>query len=1219
VAFCSSPAFASRGHAFESTFGEPCVAEPCEGRLKEPDGVAVNEATGQVYVVDKGANRVARFSGAGAYEAEFDGSGTLPGEGKVAGSGAGEVETGRFERPEGIAVDNSCALAKISEPACKEGDPSAGDVYVLDGGHLVIDKYTAGGEYVGQISVGGQGRFSEEVGRFSEPLDGVAVDRTGAVWVYREAKVIDSYTNAVANEFSHTVRIAEAGFGAPGIAVDSNDNFYVHVSPSNRIAKADSTGAILSSEVDKEPASAVATDPTNDDVFIDNITMIGAFNAAGVELERLGREQGAEHLSEGAGIAVSASAETLYVADAAAKDVVVFGPVQPSPPTIESQSASEISSEGATLGAELNPRSEAGEEPTEYHFAYGACTAPGGCAESGYEAFVPEPDGQIEPDFEVHPVSVAVLGLKPSTTYHYKVVARNALGTVESTEATFTTQGSGGELVLPDGRGWELVSPPDKQGALIEPIAEAGVVQASADGQAITYLANAPLDSHVQGAANKSQVLSSRSTSSWSSRDISLPHLSATGSPVGQGQEYKFFDPELSLGAVQPFGEFNPLLSEEASEPTAYLHVLSGACDVACFRPLVTGKEGFANVPPGTEFGESKQCEPSSKGASIFCGPEFVGASDDLSHIVLRSKAALKVGAGVAQLYEWSSGVLSQISLLPGPGGESASEPVLGFHKDQLTRRAISTDGTRVDWEAAGDLYSRDVSRQETVQLDNAEPACEAEPGPEKCTSGGGEFQIASADGSRVFFTDTHRLTKDSGAEPEGANVLADLYECRIVVEGGELGCDLTDLTPANGVEGAGVQGQLLGAGEDGERLFFVATGVLGGVNSEGESPVSGQPNLYERHGSSTTFIATLSKADTHDWGEEEGELAGQPTRVSPDGRFVELMSQASLTGYDNRDTQTGRLTAEVYVFDAGTEKLECASCDPTGARPNGVEYHKLEPGSGGLVGGPRGIWPDAALVAANVPGTTAISTGGEQKERYQPRYLLDSGRLFFDTVNALVAQDSNNTQDVYEYELPGVGGEVVGCKTSSEAFSARSGGCVNLISSGKSTQESAFLDASESGDDVFFLTAARLSTIDTDNALDVHDAHVCSDSPCITYKRSEPSNCEGESSCRPQPSPQPSIFGAPPPSMTFSGPGNFAPVPLASPPHKSAEQIRAERLKRSLRACRSKKNKHKRKACEKAARNRYGKPKAKAAKPKSKAKSTANRSRYGAAGRRGA
>src|SRR4051794_601716 len=91
----SGQALASRGHEFTGSFGELCSTESCAGAsLKKPNGVAVNEATGDVYVVDEGANRVVRFDREGAFESEFNGSGTLPGEENAAGSlgEPGEVE-----------------------------------------------------------------------------------------------------------------------------------------------------------------------------------------------------------------------------------------------------------------------------------------------------------------------------------------------------------------------------------------------------------------------------------------------------------------------------------------------------------------------------------------------------------------------------------------------------------------------------------------------------------------------------------------------------------------------------------------------------------------------------------------------------------------------------------------------------------------------------------------------------------------------------------------------------------------------------------------------------------------------------------------------------------------------------------------------------------------------------------------------------------------------
>ena len=316
-------------------------------------------------------------------------------------------------------------------------------------------------------------------------------------------------------------------------------------------------------------------------------------------------------------------------------------------------------------------------------------------------------------------------------------------------------------------------------------------------------------------------------------------------------------------------------------------------------------------------------------------------------------------------------------------------------------------------------------------------------------------------------------------------------------------------------------------------------------------------------------------------------------------------MSQARLTGYDNRDVATGKAAAEVYLYDATSKHLSCASCEPSGARPTGVEYHKLEPGSGGLVGGPRQVWTEKGLVAANVPGWTSMGSKEHPgfAARYQPRYLSNSGRLFFNSADALVPQDSNATEDVYQFEPPGVGN----CTQSLPTYSPRSGGCVALISSGRSAQESAFLDASESGDDVFFLTSAKLSALDSDSALDVYDAHVCSSaSPCIAFPTTQSPPCTNEASCKASPTPQPSIFGAPA-SATFSGPGNPPPPPPPPPPptphKKTPEQIRIQKLNAALKACRGKHDKHKRISCEKAARKRYAKTARKSARKSAHAK----------------
>ena len=102
------------------------------------------------------------------------------------------------------------------------------------------------------------------------------------------------------------------------------------------------------------------------------------------------------------------------------------------------------------------------------------------------------------------------------------------------------------------------------------------------------------------------------------------------------------------------------------------------------------------------------------------------------------------------------------------------------------------------------------------------------------------------------------------------------------------------------------------------------------------------------------------------------------------DGSWLAFSSESSLTGYDNRDAKSGLPDSEVYLYNAVSGKLVCASCNPSNARPVG---------------------------SAEVPLSTQI--GGS-------RSLFDSGRLFFNSAGGLVPQDSNGNWDVYEYEPVG-------------------------------------------------------------------------------------------------------------------------------------------------------------------------------------------------------
>ncbi len=223
----------------------------------------------------------------------------------------------------------------------------------------------------------------------------------------------------------------------------------------------------------------------------------------------------------------------------------------------------------------------------------------------------------------------------------------------------------------------------------------------------------------------------------------------------------------------------------------------------------------------------------------------------------------------------------------------------------------------------------------------------------------------------------------------------------------------LRDLTiPLHAGEHAAVQGSVLGASEDGSSVFVVAQGVLAeNKNAAGETAQSGQENLYELHREgtqwTTTFVALLSGEDSPDWDAGANvsveNTAFQTARVSPNGQYLAFMSQRTLTGYDNEDVSSNksgeRLDEEVYLYDASTAGLTCASCDPTGARPVGV-LDQEQSGEGiGLVVDRRESWRGHWL-AGSIPGWTSESLSNAL---YQSRYLSNEGRLFFDSADPLV------------------------------------------------------------------------------------------------------------------------------------------------------------------------------------------------------------------------
>ena len=541
------------------------------------------------------------------------------------------------------------------------------------------------------------------------------------------------------------------------------------------------------------------------------------------------------------------------------------------------------------------------------------------------------------------------------------------------------------------------------------------------------------------------------------------------------------------------------------------------------------------------------------EGASTYSGLELQGVSSDAGKAIFVVQANLTADThGLAnstlRLYDFSGGQLHYVCVLPdgtpvthecsaGDNESELSAPLSARGRVNGLIGAMSQDGSRVFFSTDGRLYVRENPEQAQSVVSGGkcsekEKACTVAVS-EKVSSGGSRFWAASADGSRVLFTMNNK----------------ELYEYSVTknkvasIAGGVLG--------------------VMGASEDATRAYFVSTEALAG------SAVNGKPNLYfhEAGNPTPTFIATLSSADVAFATSTLATLSPEPykrgSRVTPDGLHLTFMSNSRelserVAGYDNTDQSTGEEDEEVYRY--GDGRLACVSCNPTGARPQGRE---IEIGSRKQLD-----------TAARIPTW--------ESDLYGSRVLSDDGsRLFFESFEALVSRDTNGKQDVYEWEMAE---SAAVCEAKgAEVYVAASGGCISLISSGEGAQDSEFVDASPSGDDVFFTTGASLVPQDH-GLIDIYDARVDGGFPAPVAG----AVCEGEACQNPPVLPA----GVTPGSFTFSGPGNLvSALPITgvvSVKSKTKVLTRAQQLAKALKACRVR-SKKKRSVCEAQARKKYG------------------------------
>jgi len=1120
------------------------------GQLNGPIRIAVDNDPASashhdVYVFNREDSRIEKFSPEGAFELAFGAQGEAEGQfSRVGGIGVGpggtlyvvdNLKTGeefkhRLQKftSAGVEISPQGILRTTKRSAISIAVAPSGEFYVTS--EIEISEYGPNGELIQEVPL----PFEEE----NQPIIALGTSAGGDLFAVSGGPVSGQSVMERDSSLNRLRRFGYGSFvaGSAGVVGESGaegvfvSEFLRPFPPlAGRILNIDlppagplffpeackpnpngNTKATLAAEVVPEgKASSYHVEYVTDATYQADVTELGpghGFDHA----TRLPESAGEDPVLPGdfkrhqVGIDATLAPETKYRCRviAANADGTTTGEegafTSLEPLQFGSTLPSGVGTEAATLNTEVNPL---GIGTTGYFEYVDEATYQKDIEElgegHGFDHATKTPDtgkGEEPIDFgageSLKAVHVDISGLSPGTAYRFRIRAFDPFlpdGRPGPTGALRTYRP--GEGSLPDNRAYELVSPAQKNsaevavpgvpGGLFNTERSARINAASDSGEALTYTSWTSFG-EAEGAPSTSQYLSKRTPGGWSAENISpYGFLKA---PLES--PYRGFTADLGFGA---FTVDQPALTPEAQEGFENLYL----------RDNETGKVQALTIE-----------EPQLVNEGFCTG--YAGSAADGSRAFFAAHGSM-AGTGALpgsgyNLYEWSGEGLALVSVLPdGTPAPPVKLPVENIGKgngfggvggnctmDQgPIRNAISADGQTVFWRFGGEykgakepLFAR-IDGNETIQLD-AKPATSPGPGP----YGGGKFWAASADGAHAFFTAPGKLTKDAKAAGQ-------LYRYDTVTR------TLTDLTP--GSVAPEIEG-VIGASEDGSYAYFVAKGALAGA------AVSGADNLYVWHeGEGLRLIGALSELDGGDWQTAPEKLSA---RLTPDGRhlaFVSVETQA-LSGYDNRispgsacqPTFENRLIGdphcpEAYLYGAEADSLVCVSCNPAGSRPTGP---------------------------AELPSWTNPYEG--------PRYLSEDGnRLFFESRDVLSAADENSSRDVYEYEASGSGG----CGAASPGFDVSSSGCLSLISSGKSTDESYFVDASSEGRDAFLSTREALSGWDTNENYDVYDAREGGGFPEPVESRPP---CAGEA-CKPPPAAPPASVPSPA-TPTFQGPGNPKP-----------------------------------------------------------------------------
>lgn len=1106
------------------------------GQINNPQGVAVNQANGHVYVTEQGNRRVSEFDSNGNFVRAWGWDVTVTGK-------TGNVSTNAFEICSALA---DCKTAGTSGAdggrlGTAVGYPvtdAANNVWVPESTNRRIQQFDPSGNFIAAYGynvdkLGGGGALEKCVST-----------AVGAC----QAGTVGSLPGQFAN-------------GSPTkIAFDSAGNLYAIDAGNNRVQKFDptftsvvnfgsSTFATFSSTA---PEQVTATQNGTHLAFVVN-NNVSTPERQIIEVDLSANVSDTSLVGYGIdnvnGLAANDTTGTLYATTNSSKSprkVLIFSPTPVPDPVISMNPVTTKTGTTATFSAGVDPKGGWVECQFEYSTDQATWTSVAAPA-----------CGSLDPSGGTQPVSQNATGLIANTHYFVRLSVSRPL--TAGTTRTSNVQAFDTDLVAPTvskvgvidigDTSARFLGTIDPRHSATEYVFEYGTTPALGSSTApvaigdgtTPQIVSQPVQGLISGTTYYVKLVATNgagptesATQTFTTRVDPLPPPDNRAYEQVSPVHKNFGDVDSALyaaGAVAPdgeaagfctsatFGEDPPPFANLLCVPYVSTRSPGGWKTKGVFPAVCTGNpssnawlsqdlhqavfsrttsDDMCSLPPlvpdepagpnlyGTDLGSDERTyslltpEPSGENA-------YEGASDDQSHVVYSSQGQQTLGAPAGnflKLYEWDNGMLRLVSK------DQTGAPITG--KPSVTPddavNGVSADGSRIFFQSPKPTGIGSCSPSCEVYLREngavtrwvSEQECTS-----ACSNGGADdiFEWATPSGDKALFRSSGSLTD---ADTQSG---VDLY----LYTGGPDPSAESNLTllskdehPADG-RSAGVKG-VIGIDDEATTVYFAAAGQL-----VAGAPVELGAKIYRwqwNDGSPTLdYLGTvgLGKTDNFTWAADWADDRPRVEHVTPDGKYLMLDTAVDLDPVVDQDSDR-----DIYRW-SEQDGWRCLSCQfpgsPSAGRSTIDGTHRYE--STGAIAG---------LGAQNLELFTMISDDGQ--------------RVFFTSPDALVSDDVNgNLQDVYEWH----------------------DGRISLISSGRDTVHQILIGSSDSGRDVFFVSREKLVGWDTDTNSDVYDARIGGGFP-------EPpptgAACEGEA-CRGQGTSAPPASGAG--TAAFQGPGNQA------------------------------------------------------------------------------